>query len=176
MAVDGLVVTCRYPHHRATFVVLEKPRSAPALTRSNPDGRRDGRPPAALSADNAVQVDDPIWRFTVVPGCTELRIAAVLRRLGAEVDMYPDLDRYDLEVVVGDERWDVDVKEHTTAEGLLRHLEEKPVWARYIVVPRTHAAQKRILVDALPHHTILTEDELVSRVTAAARREKRKVR
>jgi hypothetical protein len=115
-----------------------------------------------------------VWRYIVVPGASELRIAQVLTRAGATVELYPQLDRYDLDIAVEDRHWDVDVKEHATVEGLLRHLRSNPPAARYVVLPSSHQGQIHAITDALPHHFVRTEDALISEVKSALRRSKRR--
>jgi hypothetical protein len=177
MSVDGVVVRCRYMYHSSVFQVLERPRSAPRLQRSNPSPRGGSTTvPQARSIEGVLQVDAPDWRYIVVPGSSEVRIAGILREKGALVEIYPHLDRFDLAISVGERRWDVDIKEHNTAEGLLRHLVEKPPSARLIVLPASHAPQKAVLEASLLSYTFLTEQELLNEVRSAVRRQQRRER
>ncbi|SBT47015.1 restriction endonuclease-related protein [Micromonospora narathiwatensis] len=175
MDVRGQMVRCRYPYHTATYQVTDRGKGGPgliAVDRRLPAGVGRGLP-ERYDADGAVQVEEPVWRFVVVPGATELRLARLLTEAGATVRLYPGCDRYDLDIVVGDRRWDVDVKEHATVEGLLRHIGENQPSARHIVLPDTHAGQVHAVREALPTYTILTEGQLVSQVKGAVRRRKR---
>jgi hypothetical protein len=176
MDVDDKIVRCRYRFHTATYQVSDRDRGGPALLGTGqrlPAGIQAGLP-VRHDADGAVQVDEPAWRFIVVPGATEIRLWRLLRNAGADlVLLYPCCDRYDLEVTVGDRVWDIDVKEHATVEGLLRRISEKPPAARHIVLPETHAGQRHALQEALPAYRVLTETQLVGQVKAAVRRRKR---
>lgn len=177
MDVADVIVRCRYTYHPAVFQVVERSRSRPQLIRTNPrPGKVEGAPPTARPAGSAMQVDDPIWRFIVVPGASELRMARALGKRGADVELFPGFDRYDLDIRVGDRRWQVDVKEHATAEGLLRHLDEKPPKARYVVIPDSHAGQAAVLRAAQDQYEILTETELLTEVSVTVRRERRRGR
>jgi hypothetical protein len=129
--------------------------------------------PERQNAEGAVQVEEPVWRFIVVPGATELRLGRLLTKTGATVELYPGCDRYDLDIVVGDRRWDVDVKEHATVEGLLRHIRENPPAARHVLLPDSHSNQVHALRDALSGYTVLTERQLMGQVKGAVRRRKR---
>jgi len=175
MDVRERLVRCRYRHHTATYQVTERGKGGPgliAVDRRLPSGVGHGLP-ERHNADGAVQVEEPVWRFVVVPGATELRLAGLLTEAGAMVQLYPGCDRYDLDIVVGDRRWDVDVKEHATVEGLLRHIREHPPAARHVVLPDTHAGQVHAVREALPAYTVLTERQLVGQVKGAVRRWKR---
>jgi hypothetical protein len=179
MDVDDKIVRCRYRYHTASYQVVDRDRRGPALLSSGqrlPAGIAAGLP-TRHDAEGAVQVDEPAWRFIVVPGATEVRLWKLLRKAGAdEVLLYPGCDRYDLAISVGDQEWDIDVKEHATVEGLLRRIREKPPAARYIVLPDTHAGQRHALHEALPTYYVLTETQLLGRVKAAVRRRKRSAR
>jgi hypothetical protein len=150
----------------------------PGPVEIDPPARRDRRQPVpvAQAASGGRQVEEPVWRYVVVPGASELRIARVLTGAGATVELYPQLDRYDLDIAVGDRHWDVDVKEHTTVEGLLRHLRRNPPTARYVVLPSSHQGQQHALTDALPSHQVRTEDSLIREVKNALLQSKRRTR
>lgn len=175
MDVRGRLVRCRYPYHTATYQVVDRGAKGPGLLAVDqrlPAGVSRGLP-ERQDADGAVQVEEPVWRFIVVPGATELRLSQLLAKVGATVEMYPECDRYDLDIVVGDRRWDVDIKEHATVEGLLRHVRESAPSAQHIVLPDTHEGQVHAVRDALPRYTVLTETQLLGQVKGAVRRRKR---
>jgi hypothetical protein len=175
MDVRGRQVRCRYACHTATYQVVDRSGKGPVLLAV------DRRPPAGVprglperqDADGSLQVEEPVWQFIVVPGATEVRLWRVLAQAGAVVQLYPGCDTYDLEIVVGDRRWDVDVKEHATVEGLLRHIREKPPAARYIVLPESHQGQVHAVREALATYRVLTERELVGQVKGAIARRNR---
>lgn len=174
MHVDGVLVRCRYRYHKADFQITSRQRGGPRLMPVDPESLATRRGlPERRDARNALQVEQPVWQFVVVPGATELRLWHQLTQFGANVDLYPRFDRYDLDIGVGSQRWDVDVKEHRTVEGLLRHIGDKPPAARYVVLPETHKGQIHAVRAALDNYTVLTETELVTQVKAALRRQKR---
>jgi restriction endonuclease in pPIWI_RE module len=175
MDVHRTRVRCRYRYHLSTYQVAERGEHGPVLFvvgQQLPAGLPKGLP-ARQDAAGAVVVDEPVWRFVVVPGATEVRLGERLRKQGAEVLFYPGFDRYDLGITVGDQVWDVDVKEHATVEGLLRHIAEKPPQAKYLVIPDTHGGQVHALVEALSsRYRVLTETDLIAQVTRVLRRGK----
>ena len=128
MDVRGRLVRCRYVCHTATYQVVDRSGKGPALLAVDqrlPAGVLRGLP-ERHDAGGSLQAEEPVWQFIVVPGHIEVRLWRVLAKAGAVVQLYPGCDNYDLEIIVGDRRWDVDVKEHATVEGLLRHIREKP--------------------------------------------------
>jgi hypothetical protein len=174
MDVNEQLVRCRYAYHTATYQVTDRGGNGPGLLAVDqrlPAGV-GRRLPQRHDTEGAVQVEEPVWRFVVVPGATEVRLLRLLTAAGATVELYPGFDRYDLDVVVGNRHWEVDVKEHATVEGLLRRLREKPPAASHIVLPDSHCGQAHAVTAALPRYTVLTERQLVRQVKGAVRRRK----
>lgn len=179
MRVNGQLLRCRYGHHRASYQIVDPGGGVPRLLiveQEGPRGRRAKKPPKARAAAGALQVEQPVWQFVVVPGATEIRIFDAVNKPGVKVDLYPGFDRYDLQIIVGEgkDRWDVDVKEHSSVEGLLRHVHEKPPAARFIVLPDTHRGHLHAVTDALPNYTVLLESRLIADVQTARQRSKRR--
>jgi hypothetical protein len=175
MDVKERLVRCRYSQHKATFQVVERAKSGVTLSVINASPSSSARPklPQPRPADDAVQIIEAGWRFIVVPGASELRIYEQLNKPGVSIDLYPGFDAYDMDIRVGDRRWDVDVKEHSTVEGLVRHVREKPPVGRYLVLPHSHAHQVHGARAALDDYTVWTEAELITDVKSALRRWKR---
>lgn len=188
MAVTADQVRCRYRPHAASYQIAPPPRTRgsgraarsrsapeprtsraarnptrPALTRVGP-GPRVAMPVPRPAVD-AVCVETGIWRFVVVPGASELRLHRKLTALGAAVELWPELDAYDLLVTVGSTiTHKIDVKEYRSPRRLVEHLREaRP--AAEILLPDTHAHQLAALRDALPATLrVTTEQQFVARI------------
>lgn len=154
MKVSGKRVFCLYPPHAARFQLLET--RVPELRRVDESGRAV---PAARDAEGAVCAEPGVWRFVIVPGCTELRIAEDLERLGARVELWPERDSYDLRITAGRTVITADVKEYSSVHRLIQRLREKPARAP-ILLPRTHEHQHPLLRSAFPRMTVMRETRL----------------
>lgn len=162
MRVAGSRVSCPYPPHAARFHLIDS--GTPELRRLVENG--SGALPASHAAEGVVCAEHGIWRFVIVPGCTELRIAKDIEALGAQVELWPDRDAYDLRVTAGSMVITADVKEYNSVHRLVQRLREKPARAR-ILLPRTHEYQSTVLRSALQGVKAMTETQL----RAAVRRE-----
>ncbi|MFD9702118.1 hypothetical protein [Lentzea sp. NPDC059081] len=158
-------VRCRYRPHSAVFDLV--PGDRPVLRRR--DGARRSSPPAGRPAEGAKCVDAGVWRFVVVPGASELRIAAAAEHAGAKVLLWPFLDRFDLLVEAGDEKFSVDVKECLSLSSLIERLRRRRPSAR-ILLPRSCEWQLETLQDALPELAVLTETKFLGQVRSAMRK------
>lgn len=103
--------------------------------------------PAPRPVDGVVRLLRGVWRYTLQPGLAERDLAKDLLRIpGVEVDLWPELDLYDLDVRYGDQRWRVDVKDHHSARSLAEHLRARePRQPIYIVVPNDRKDQRQQL-------------------------------
>jgi hypothetical protein len=165
MTVTSDRVRCRYlPHQAAYQAVPGRASSPPRLLRTG--DRSLGRVPTARRADNAVCVDPGVWRYIVVPGASEVRIAASLEKLGADVRLWPDMDAYDLHVRAGGREWRLDVKEYRSARRLIEDLRDKPPSVT-ILLPATHVHQLDVIANGLPAVTVITETALRRQVQQA---------
>ena len=92
-----------------------------------------------------------VWRYTTLPGLEELDLERRLVKLGADVELWPYVDRYDLDVRRGGQHWRVDVKDHASVPRLARHLADRPasesIW---IVVPDSKRDQVPMLRSLVP--------------------------
>jgi hypothetical protein len=113
-------------------------------------------------------VEFGVWRFVVVPGASELRVKQRLERLGATVELWPELDRYDLHVRAGDHEFRVDLKEYRSPYRLIADLRAKTPSAR-VLLPKTHEHQLGVLQTAMPSLRITTETKFVTEVRRALR-------
>jgi len=158
-------VRCRYRPHNAVFDLV--PGNRPSLRRR--DGARRPSPPAGQAAEGAKCVDAGVWRFVVVPGASELRIAAAAERAGAKVSLWPFLDRFDLLVAAGGEKFAVDVKECLSLSALIERLRTRPPSAR-ILLPKSCEWQLETLEDTLPGLAVVTETKFLGQIRSAVRK------
>lgn len=128
--------------------------------------------PDPASPDEWVSLHPGVWRFTVLPGLEELDLEQRLGGIeGVEVQLWPFVDAYDLDVRRGAHRWRIDVKDHSSASSLARHLNDKPVTEQtWIVVP--HARREQVprlqrLVDPDAGYLFADANEMVRRVKGA---------
>ncbi|MBT2208729.1 hypothetical protein [Actinomadura sp. NEAU-AAG7] len=164
MGVAGRRVRCRYQPHSAMFEVAKRRGSEkPKLTRI--DEGPTVKQPEARPARGSVCVDQGVWRFIVVPGSSELRIAARLEKLGAKVELWPQMDSYDLHVAIGGTELQLDVKEYRSPQRLIADLRGRTPRAQVrVVLPQTHEMQAETVRAALPEITLLTERGLVQQI------------
>jgi hypothetical protein len=168
MGVAGKTVRCRYRPHAAVYQLTEgrAASSRPTLHQID-EGPGVARPVARPAADSRC-VEFGVWRFVVVPGASELRVKQRLERLGATVELWPELDRYDLHVRAGDHEFRVDLKEYRSPYRLIADLRAKTPSAR-VLLPKTHEHQLGVLQTAMPSLRITTETKFVTEVRRALR-------
>ncbi|MEV4252728.1 hypothetical protein AB0J52_06115 [Spirillospora sp. NPDC049652] len=174
MVVTGEQVRCGYQPHSVLYCVDQRSGlEQPELARI--DEGRVTATPEALPAEGSVCVAQAVWRFVVVPGASELRIAESLGKLGADVELWPQMDAYDLRVRVRGEELRFDVKEYRSPHRLIAALRDRPPSGRVrVLLPRTHEHQAETIRTALPGLTIDTEQKLVQRVRRITQDERRK--
>jgi hypothetical protein len=170
MTVTGEAVRCRYRPHQAVYQAAPgRARTPPRLLRTG--DRALGSTPRARPAGGAVCVDPGVWRFIVVPGASELRIATDLEKLGADVLMWPEMDSYDLHVHAGTLERQLDVKEYRSARRLIEDLRSRVPRAA-VLLPKSCEHQADLIAAALPSVTVVTETLLRRQVRQAAVRRK----
>lgn len=170
---------CRWPMHvRETSVSCLRSMSC-CDAGSRFEVRADGlislgklAAPEPVSPDDWVALRPGVWRFTVLPGLEELDLEQRLGRIeGVEVQLWPFVDAYDLDVRRGGHHWRIDVKDHSSATSLARHLNDNPVTERtWIIVP--HARREQVsrlqrLVSPDAGYLFADADEIVRRVKGA---------
>jgi hypothetical protein len=166
MMVSRGVVRCGYRPHSCVYEVIKVLANGRPTLRRIDEGPGPRRPPEARKAMDAVCLDMGVWRFIVVPGSNELRIHTQLQRLGAQVELWPVFDSYDLRVMAGDHEFTVDVKEYRSAPRLISDLRAKPPRAR-VLLPKSHEYQYETLRAALPRLPITTEKRFLAQVRRA---------
>lgn len=173
MAVAGVTVRCRYGPHAAVYQLTagKTAKSRPTLRRVD-EGRPRMTTPVARPAAGARCVDFGVWRFVVVPGASELRIKRHLEGIGAKVELWPKLDRYDLLVRAGEAEFRVDVKEYRSPHRLIAELRAKAPNAR-ILLPKTHEHQLGTLKTTMPALQVTTETKFSTEVRRTLRKHER---
>ncbi len=77
-----------------------------------------------------------LWKFTLVPGLLELRLAEQLASAGFDVTLWPNVDRSDLGVNLGRDFIELDAKVWISPPALSRHLAQlSSRIPRWIIVP-----------------------------------------
>lgn len=141
-AVWGAAFTFRIPD-------LGRP---PVLVPGSPPARPAAPEHAVLFPDTAGQVPEPVpveghkalargvWRWTTVPGLVEVALYDALVARGLGVQLWPDLDAYDLGVQAGagGDVFRIDVKDYTSAILLAKKVQADggdAGGANWLVVP-----------------------------------------
>lgn len=128
--------------------------------------------PSPVSSEGMAALLPGVWRFTVLPGLEELSLERRLREIeGVEVHLWPFVDAYDLDVRRGPLHWRIDVKDHSSATSLARHLNEHPAREpTWIVVPearREQVPRLQRLVDPDAQYLFADVREIIRRVKGA---------
>jgi hypothetical protein len=167
MAVKDRTVRCRYVPHAAVYRIRDARRavSPPTLNRTD-DGRPHMPTPQPRPAAGSQCVEFGVWRFIVVPGVSELRVASTVEKLGATVELWPARDRYDLRVLTGNHELEVDLKEYRSPHRLIADLRARQPHVR-ILLPKTHEHQLETVRTALPNLWITTETKFRTEVRRA---------
>jgi len=106
---------------------------------------------------NLVRLTSGIHKFVLVPGIIEQALYRRLRNKGYNVELYPDVDMFDLRVRILGEVIDLDVKEQHSPFNLVQYLNsnmQKFHSNAYIVIP-TH------LVSYNPAYIDLVRSKLI---------------
>lgn len=126
-------------------------------------------PPAPVVCSGNAALRPGLWRYTVLPGLEELSLQKRLLAIPeVEVELWPFIDAYDLDVRLRDHRWRVDVKDHVSPMRLARHLAERPAREpTWIVVPDERRDQVSVLARVVPpdaRYHFASSTEFVRRV------------
>ncbi|GAA1018951.1 hypothetical protein GCM10009556_076510 [Acrocarpospora pleiomorpha] len=105
---------------------------APRLVRTR-DVRDRLLAPAASDAivheaARVLMVDPACWRSHVIPGLLETALHDELSSRGVQVELWPEMDRYDLRVIVAGRQprvWKIDVKDVLSVDALINRLDRK---------------------------------------------------
>lgn len=99
-----------------------------------------------LCADGAeLRLKRGAMKFISLPGKPEIEIMRKIEKLGLKVRLWPEFDKYDLEIEFDNERWAVDVKDYSNPHVLVGRIKEFPIndcQKAIVVVPR-----RRCLLD-----------------------------
>jgi hypothetical protein len=171
---------CRWPMHvHGTLVSCHRSETCLAagarfdLSEASLVGLGALPPPSPVLAQGKAALRPGIWRFTVLPGLEELDLERRLAAIdGATVMLWPFVDAYDLDVRRGEARWRIDVKDHSSAVSLARHLNDRQVTeTTWIVVPDRREAQIPVLERLVARdagYRFASSSEIVRRVKEAA--------
>jgi hypothetical protein len=98
---------------------------------------RDAPPVAGQPAtSDHLAVSRSVWRYVTLPGVLECQLRDRARGLGAQVEMWPDCDSYDVLIEVGSKEWRVDAKAWASPDRLADAFRVKSTAVRlYIVLP-----------------------------------------
>ncbi|MBH8436235.1 hypothetical protein I8Q59_21220, partial [Acinetobacter baumannii] len=87
-------------------------------------------------AQERLMLNPALWKFTLQPGLLELSLAHALTERGYEVELWPNVDRTDLRIRIGQSTQDIDAKVWVSAHELAKHIEQIPSHLpRWIVIP-----------------------------------------
>lgn len=164
MRVRASQVRCDFPRHDAVFALTGAGALQPL------GGVR--RAPRAQTVDGAVCVDESVWRYFVVPGVVEVRLHDRIARIpGVHASLYPQKDVCDVAVWrdgAGSWEFTLDVKDYASARALARKLEDRPITAEWLVLPRYRRGQVAELRRLLPDVSVTTEDGIYQRIRRTA--------
>ncbi|MCW2934247.1 MAG: hypothetical protein JWM19_5209 [Actinomycetia bacterium] len=155
------------------YTVRPGSRTAAMAPLLQPSG--EGAPDVTgLPATSAyMAVSRPVWRFVTLPGVLECEIRDHALDLGAHVEMWPDLDSYDIRVEIGRRGWRIDAKAWASPVRLVDALRDKaPDGPLYIVLPDHQRAACHVLEEALRPRGFLvrTASQVKAEMSDAARR------
>src|SRR5271157_414092 len=110
-------------------------------------------PLESVQAAGRLRLRRAVWRYTLQPGLVELDLAARLERIpGVEVVLWPERDRYDLDVRAGEASWAVDVKDWSIAAKLAYYFHRHdPSERLFIVLPEWRRDHIAVLKDRCRH-------------------------
>lgn len=117
---------------------------APVLQPAGPQATEvEGKP----ATPEARAVSRVVWRYVTLPGVLECDLRDHARTAGAEVDMWPHKDRYDLRITLKGEVWRVDAKVWASPVALGDALREtEPAEPGLIIVIPDHQRTSRGLL------------------------------
>jgi hypothetical protein len=133
----GVMYTCR---------VENRADKAPEL---QPAGEHARPVPAQPATKESLAVSRVIWRYVTLPGLLECGIRDHALGLGADVEMWPHRDRYDLAIELGGQSWCVDAKAWASPIALGEALRgTRPAAPGLVIVVPDH---QRSSLDLLQH-------------------------
>jgi len=108
--------------------------------------------------------DEVVWlkrglrRFVAAPGRVEIALAEELERMGVQVELWPEFDRYDVRITFpNNEVWAIDVKDWANPFLLarsVRPIPRQPPWDRaFFVVPDERKRQRQDYLRAFQNYS-----------------------
>ncbi|MFD4316460.1 MULTISPECIES: hypothetical protein [Streptomyces] len=166
----GATFRCAWQEHRdrgAEFGMLIT-NARPRLTFS---GELRVNLPQPLLAEEHLALSYGLWLWITLPGLFEVALRDKLLGLGADVELWPFGDAYDLHVTKGGQTWRLDAKVWKDTHGLAESLraKETSVPRMFIVIPdhlKSYVGLLEGIVGPLGWH-VLTEGQLLAQVAAA---------
>ncbi|GAA4947382.1 hypothetical protein GCM10023205_04120 [Yinghuangia aomiensis] len=163
---------CDWPDHRdrgAVFRLVRTP-SGEAL-KFDGDLRKPEMLPRLEPVGDYRALSYGLWLWVTIPGRFEMALADALRLLGADVEMWPFGDMYDLHVEKNGRVWRVDAKTWASMYELADEMCEAPPPGRdsYIVIPDKQAQYASLVRRAVKAQgwKVLTGPDLIAAVEAA---------
>jgi hypothetical protein len=184
MQVHADRVACAFPPHRAggaNYLLRAAGGATPSLVQLGGRPQQGLTVPTASPADEVLAAEFAVWRYIVIPGLVEVQLHDELAAVnGVTVQLWPALDRYDLDVRTPHRQWRVDVKDWRSATQLAAVLlatrdgdpgdPGQTSSADTIVVPEHRADQLPVLRERLDGvYQVLSRGEFTAAVRAAAR-------
>ncbi|MEV5413170.1 hypothetical protein AB0K60_30570 [Thermopolyspora sp. NPDC052614] len=170
----GTVVEVRCEAHARSGVIYTchadgTADRAPIL---QPVGPRASEVKGQPATQEARAVSRVIWRYVTLPGILERDLRDHARGVGAEVDMWPHKDRYDLRITLGRKVWRVDAKAWASPVALGEALRdtEPAEPGLIIVIPDHQRASRGLLADMLrgAGYRVMTATDLKNDIDKAA--------
>lgn len=166
-------VQCEAHAHRGVRYTADGDGKAVGPPVLQPAGRNAPDVAAQPATQDCMAVSRAVWRFVTLPGVLECELRDHAAGLGAEVEMWPDLDSYDVRITAPCRQWRIDAKAWVSPVRLLDSLRERPVRERplYIVLPEHQRPACRALDEALrPDGFIVrSAEQIKSEVSKAMR-------
>lgn len=79
------------------------------------------------TGERILRLKPSIQKYVLLPGMAEQRIAERLEAKGFQVNMYPNIDEYDIQAVSGETVFCLDVKDYKHPSQLASYLNRKPI-------------------------------------------------
>ncbi|RON51842.1 restriction endonuclease-related protein [Pseudomonas frederiksbergensis] len=118
-------------------------------------------------AGSSVMLKPAIWKFTLVPGLLELSLYRRLNDLGLTVELWPEFDKADVRVTIGEHTLDLDAKVWHSPNRLLTHLKSLPAaYPHWIVIPDYQRKSVNYLDIETPSHIrVFTESQCIKEIS-----------
>ncbi|WP_397453706.1 hypothetical protein [Pseudomonas sp. NA-150] len=129
-----------------------------------------GRQVPAIDAENRYRLNTALWKFTLIPGLLERRLHDRLAKLGLHPTLWPDVDRSDVKIEVGDQEIWLDAKVWRSMRFLAHRLTNTEATGVWIVIPDYQKGEVPSLREQCDGHQIMTESQCITRIARLCRR------